>query len=61
MIQDTEKIVTQLDRLYWSDSYKYKQFCDNLKSCGYRIFRNKEGKHIIKCDVLDFLSGLFNQ
>lgn len=59
MIQDTEKIVTQLDRLYWSDSHQYNQYCNNLKSYGYRIFRNSEGKHIVKNDVMDFFGNLF--
>ena len=59
MIQDMEKIVAQLDRLYWPDIYRYNQYCDNLKSYGYRIFRNSKGKHMVKSDVADFLGNLF--
>lgn len=61
MIQDIDKIVTQLDRLYWSDSEQYNQYCDNLKSCGYKIFRNNKGQHIVRNGALDFLDNMFKQ
>ena len=38
-------IEDELDRLYKYEIDKYAEECNILKSIGYRIFRNPDGKH----------------
>ena len=38
----------ELDRLYKSDILKYSQKLVETKHAGYRVFRNSQGKHLLK-------------
>ena len=38
-------IEQELNRLYATDSTKYKEECDNWKSKGYKIYRDSKGRH----------------
>ena len=43
-----DSISEELDRLYQFEISEYIARCSELKSKGYRIFRNPEGKHKVK-------------
>ena len=40
-------IEQELNRLYATDSTKYKEECDSWKSKGYKIYRDSKGRHKI--------------
>lgn len=47
-----------LDNFYQTDRVKYEEKLTIVKSMGYRVFRNSEGKHIIKYDLDDALNRI---
>lgn len=45
MMNNTDTIAEELNRLYEFEMDKYINECNIFKGAGFRIFRNSEGKH----------------
>ena len=49
-MKETNTMEQVLDNFYQTDREKYEERLGIIKSMGCRVFRNSEGKHIIKYD-----------
>ena len=56
---NNKNIADELNRLYRSDGVNYMKYVHNLKSSGYKIYKNSENMHIVKGGVPDVFSSLF--
>lgn len=45
MNNNTQHIVAELDKLYWTDAQRYIKRLTYIKQMGYRVLRNGKGKH----------------
>ena len=50
-----------LDRLYLTDPQQYTEFLHKVKDAGYKVYRNKVGKHKVKFDFDGAFSGVFGE
>lgn len=54
-----DKLVEELNRLYFSDPERYIERLTSIKDAGYKVFRNSAGKHKVTFDIYDSFSGIF--
>ena len=52
-----ERIESDLDRLYWSDSERYQEHLETIKGIGYKVLRNSKGQHKIQADLSAAFGG----
>ena len=53
---DLTTVACVLDEIYQKDKKNYDLRISLLKECGFRVFRNEEGKHLIKRKVKEYLN-----
>ena len=56
---DIKEMEDWLNKLYWSDKYRYQNYLEKVKAAGYKVMRNTKGQHIIKGSFNDLFGDLF--
>ena len=55
---DSKELEEQLNRLYWSDPYMYRQRLEKVKAAGYKVYRNKKGEHKLENVLFSTLNDI---
>lgn len=56
---DTEKIIEDLNYLYFHDIRAYKEKVETLKGMNFKIYRNTAGEHKVKSNIMNAFGGIF--
>jgi hypothetical protein len=59
MVIDNKDAAKNLDKLYVEDLTKYYEYLNRLKQNDNKVYRNSDGKHIVKMEMTDIFGGVF--